>query len=72
MRVTSTVKWFDVAKGWGFITSPEGEDVFVHYKDIMAEGFKRLDEGQTVSYLQVKSNKGWSAKEVEVLHENQR
>lgn len=65
-RKQGTVKWFNTEKGYGFILSPEGEDVFVHYRAILLEGFKNLREGQAVSYLQVKSEKGWQAAEVEV------
>jgi len=61
-RKQGTVKW----KGYGFILNPEGEDVFVHYRSIQVEGFKNLREGQAVSFLQIKSEKGWQAAEVEV------
>ena len=60
-----TVKWFDAAKGYGFIVNDNGEDVFVHYRAIMGEGYKQLSEGEEVEYLQVKSEKGWQAAEVE-------
>jgi CspA family cold shock protein len=66
-RKQGTVKWFNTEKGYGFILSPEGEDVFVHYRAILVDGFKNLREGQEVSYLQVKSEKGWQAAEVELL-----
>ncbi len=66
-RKQGKVKWFNTEKGYGFILSPEGEDVFVHYRAIMSEGFKKLREGETVSYLQVKSEKGWQAAEVEAI-----
>lgn len=66
-RKHGTVKWFNTEKGYGFILSPEGEDVFVHYRAILVDGFKNLREGQEVSYLQVKSEKGWQAAEVELL-----
>lgn len=45
-----TVKWFNVTKGYGFITDNEGTDVFVHYRDIVGEGFKSLVEGQAVTF----------------------
>ena len=63
-RKQGKVKWFNTEKGYGFILSPEGEDVFVHYRAIMFDGFKKLREGEIVSYLQVKSEKGWQAAEV--------
>ena len=66
-RKQGTVKWFNTEKGYGFILSPEGEDVFVHYRAILVDGFKNLREGQEVSYLQVKCEKGWQAAEVELM-----
>jgi len=65
-RKQGTVKWFNTEKGYGFILNPDGEDVFVHYRSIQVEGFKNLREGQVVSFLQIKSEKGWQAAEVEV------
>ncbi len=62
--VTGTVKWFNTEKGYGFILNEAGEDVFVHYRAIQAEGFKNLNEGQEVEFLQVRSEKGWQAAEV--------
>lgn len=64
-KSTGTVKWFNDEKGYGFILSPEGEDVFVHYRAILIEGYKKLREGQKVEYLQVHSDRGWQAAEVE-------
>lgn len=61
---TTTVKWFDNAKGYGFLTGEDGEDVFVHYRSIVGDGYKKLSEGQIVEYLRVKSDKGWQAVEV--------
>ena len=62
-----TVKWFNEAKGYGFI-EPEGggDDVFVHYSAIKAEGFRTLAEGQSVSYEIEKGPKGFHATEVMV------
>jgi CspA family cold shock protein len=45
-----TVKWFNASKGYGFISQPEGEDIFVHYSEIQMEGFKTLEEGQPVVF----------------------
>ena len=59
------VKWFDNAKGYGFILNAEDEDVFVHYRAIMGDGYKSLSEGEEVEFLQTRSEKGWQAAEVE-------
>lgn len=59
------VKWFDNAKGYGFILNAENEDVFVHYRAIMGDGYKSLNEGEEVEFLQTRSEKGWQAAEVE-------
>jgi len=66
-RSVGTVKWFDNAKGFGFIINDDGEDVFVHYRSIEGEGFKSLSEGEPVEYLQTQSDKGWQAAEVKRL-----
>ena len=63
-RKSGTVKWFDNAKGYGFIISPEGEDVFVHYRVIVGEGYRSLSEGQKVEFVATHSDKGWQASEV--------
>jgi len=55
------VKWFDERKGYGFIESEEGEDVFVHYSEIQSEGFKTLEEGQNVEFDVVQGDKGKQA-----------
>lgn len=62
-----TVKWFNAAKGYGFI-EPEGggDDVFVHYSAIKAEGYRTLNEGQAVTYEFEQGPKGSHATEVEV------
>ncbi|MFV0499575.1 MAG: cold-shock protein [Bacilli bacterium] len=59
-----TVKWFDGAKGYGFITSEEGNDVFVHFSAIEEEGFKSLEEGQVVDFEVVDGDKGPQASNV--------
>ncbi len=53
-----TVKWFNEAKGYGFITSEDGGDVFVHYSSIQSNGFKSLAEGDSVSFDVEKGPKG--------------
>ena len=63
-RETGTVKWFDNAKGFGFIQRPEKEDVFVHYRAIRGEGFKTLQEGQQVEFNVVQGQKGLQAEDV--------
>ena len=63
---TGTVKWFNDAKGFGFITPDEGgEDLFVHFSAISAAGFKSLKEGQRVSYEVVQGPKGKQAANVQ-------
>ena len=58
-RFQGTVKWFSASKGYGFIQWPEGpKDVFVHFSAIQAEGYKSLDEGQTVEFSVEDSPKG--------------
>ncbi|AYW48796.1 MULTISPECIES: cold-shock protein [Tetragenococcus] len=47
---TGTVKWFNAEKGYGFITGEDGNDVFVHFSAIQEEGFKTLEEGQSVTF----------------------
>ena len=53
-----TVKWFNASKGYGFITQEDGEDIFVHFSAIQAEGFKTLEEGQEVEFDVVEGNGG--------------
>ncbi|MEK6709935.1 MAG: cold-shock protein [Nitrospinota bacterium] len=59
-----TVKWFNDAKGYGFITREDGEDVFVHFSAIQGEGFKSLQEGDRVSFEVVQGKKGPQAANV--------
>jgi cold shock protein len=61
---TGTVKWFNDAKGYGFISRQNGEDVFVHFSAIQANGFRSLQEGQQVQFDVVKGPKGWQAENV--------
>jgi CspA family cold shock protein len=64
-RQTGTVKWFNDEKGFGFITPQGGgDDLFVHFKAIETDGFKSLKEGQTVSFVAEKGQKGMQAAQV--------
>jgi len=62
--VTGTVKWFDVKKGFGFLISPDGKDVFVHFSCIEGDGFRALKDGEQVEYEQIDGQKGLSARNV--------
>ena len=64
MKETGTVKWFNAAKGFGFIQRDNGEDIFVHYSEIAASGYRSLDEGVRVSFEVKKGPKGLQAVEV--------
>lgn len=66
-RVTGTVKWFNGAKGYGFIERDEGGDVFVHYSAIQGEGFRNLEEGQKVEFSVEQDTKGLRAANVTVI-----
>ena len=61
---TGTVKWFDEAKGFGFISREGGPDVFAHFKQIVGEGFKTLTEGQRVSFTVTQGLKGPQAENI--------
>jgi CspA family cold shock protein len=64
---TGTVKWFNDAKGYGFISRQNGEDVFVHFSAIEGNGFRSLQEGQAVQFNVVRGPKGWQAENVKAL-----
>jgi CspA family cold shock protein len=61
---TGTVKWFDEAKGFGFISQESGPDVFAHYSAIQGDGFKTLAEGQRVEFTVVQGQKGPQAENI--------
>ena len=62
--MTGKVKWFNAAKGYGFITGDDGKEVFVHFSAIQADGYKTLDEGQAVEYDVNDGDKGPQAANV--------
>jgi CspA family cold shock protein len=64
MKVKGTVKWFNDAKGYGFISQEDGTDVFVHHTAIQGEGFKTLQENQEVEFEIVQGAKGLQAQNV--------
>lgn len=66
-REKGTVKWFDNAKGYGFIKRESGEDVFVHFRQIRGEGFRSLKDGQSVEFNVVQGQKGLQAEDVTVI-----
>lgn len=65
--MTGTVKWFNSEKGFGFITTEEGNDVFAHFSQINKEGFKTLEEGQEVEFNVVEGAKGLQAENINIL-----
>jgi len=66
-RVQGTVKWFNSSKGFGFISQPGGEDVFVHFKAIVGDGYRSLEEGQKVEFSVSQGQKGPQASDVKVI-----
>lgn len=65
--MNGTVKWFNATKGFGFITGEDGKDVFAHFSQINASGFKTLEEGQKVSFEIAQGPKGPQAENIQVL-----
>lgn len=63
-KQTGTVKWFDDAKGYGFIQREQGKDLFVHFRSIVGEGRRSLIEGQTVEFTEAEGPKGPQAENV--------
>ncbi len=66
-RETGSVKWFDSSKGYGFITTDGGRDIFVHYSAITSEGFKTLQDGQKVEFSVIENDKGPQAQDVKAI-----
>ncbi len=65
--MTGTVKWFNSEKGYGFITTDEGNDIFVHFSAIQSEGFKTLNEGDKVEFEVTEGDRGPQATNVVTL-----
>ncbi len=65
--MTGKVKWFNAAKGYGFITGDDGVEVFVHFSAILVDGYKTLDEGQAVEYEVKDGEKGPQAYDVKTI-----
>lgn len=63
-KIVGTVKWFNDAKGYGFLARPGGNDVFVHYSAIVADGFRSLQEGDSVEFTIEQGPKGPAAANV--------
>ena len=67
-RVIGKVKWFNASKGYGFLERPDGEaDIFVHYSAIQGEGFRSLEEGDSVEFSIATTDKGLQAEDVNKL-----
>ena len=65
--MSGTVKWFNAEKGYGFITGEDGQDVFVHFSGIVADGYKTLEDGQKVTFDTTEGNRGIQAVNVHVV-----
>ena len=66
-REQGTVKWFNISKGYGFVTRPNGDDIFVHFRSIQGSGRQMLRDGQPVEYTVGEGEKGPQAEDVEAL-----
>ena len=62
-----TVKWFNGSKGYGFIQREQGDDVFVHFSSIVADGYRNLEEGQRVEFTVTQGQKGPQAENVSIV-----
>ena len=65
--MNGTVKWFNAEKGYGFITGEDGKDVFAHFSQIQANGFKSLEEGQEVTFEVAQGQKGLQAENIQAV-----
>jgi CspA family cold shock protein len=65
--MSGTVKWFNAEKGFGFITGDDGVDVFAHFSQIQADGYKSLEEGQEVTFDVVQGQKGPQAENINIV-----
>ncbi|HKZ54346.1 MAG TPA: cold shock domain-containing protein [Anaerolineales bacterium] len=66
-RMRGTVKWFNAVKGYGFIGREDGDDVFVHFSSIQAEGYRKLEAGQQVEFNIESGTKGLQAADVVIV-----
>lgn len=66
-RTQGTVKWFNADKGFGFISQPNGDDLFVHYSEIQSSGYRSLEEGAKVEFEITQGKKGLQASAVKVI-----
>ena len=66
-KIQGVVKWFNGAKGYGFIEREGGDDVFVHFNAIVGDGYKNLEEGQRVEFSVTQGQKGPQAEDVSVI-----
>jgi CspA family cold shock protein len=69
VREKGTVKWFNNSKGFGFIQRAQGDDVFVHFRAIIGDGYRSLEEGQQVEFTVTQGQKGPQAENVTVVTE---
>ena len=67
-RTHGTVKWFNGDKGFGFISQEDGDDLFVHYSEIQSDGFRNLNEGDSVEFEITEGKKGLQASSVTVVY----
>jgi CspA family cold shock protein len=66
-KLYGRVKWFDPIRGYGFVTSDSGEHVFLHFSEIMIDGYKTVEAGQTVAFYITREPKGLNAVAVELI-----